>query len=143
MQRIKGQELSMIFVVGGQPKASVTDFRNAEFEFMLDRTQEGYLGETSDRFDEILKGMHVTTDLHFENQDILGFIQAVIDRAARRNLNLKINLQATLNFPNGQRPKLYANDLFFGNIPMGFGGRAEYGSVKLDMACSAPRLVLS
>lgn len=142
-QRVKGQEMTVIFVQGGKPVATMTDFRNIEFELMLDRTEEGYLGETSNRYDEILKGMRVSSDLHFENQDIFAFIQAIIDRATRRNTNLKINLTATINMPNGQRPKLYANDLFFGAIPINFGGRAEYGSVKFDAACSSPRIVLS
>lgn len=139
--RIKGQEVSLLFVANGTPLATVTGFKSCEFEFMLDRLQEGYLGETSDRFDDILKGLRISAELHVENQDVFLFLQQVIDRATRRNANVKINLQATLNFPNGDRPKLYANDLFFGAIPLTFGGRADYGTLKIDAACTTPRIV--
>ena len=140
---VKGQEVVVTIVADGQIQASITDIKSADFEFMVDMITRSYLGQTSDRYDEVFKGFKVSLELNIESQDVFKLIQLITDRAQRRNTNIQINIQAILNFPNGDRPKIYGQDLFFAAIPLNFGSRTDYGTVKLDGTGSAARVVLS
>ncbi len=131
-QRIKGQEVELILVVNGIPQQTTTDVRSFELAVKTDPLEEGYLGETTDRYDEIYKGVRGRMELHFENQDVLSIIQSIIDRARRRTPGTQINAKGTLNFPNGQRPLAIVNDIFFGELPINFPSRSDYGTVSLD-----------
>jgi hypothetical protein len=141
--RIRGQEVTVTIVANGQPLTTMNDVKSFEVSLEFDRQEESYLGETAPRFDELAKGFKGSMELHLENQDFIGFMQTILDRANRRNTNIKINIQATLAFPNGDRPKFFGNDCFFGALPLSFGGREQYGSLKLDFAGSSARLVKS
>lgn len=131
-QRIKGQEVEVLLIDGGEPRDTITDVRSFEFAAQLELLREGYLGETTDRRDEIYRGFRGKIEFHFENRDILSFTRSVIERARRRTPGVRINIKATLNFPNGDRPRILLRDCFFGEIPMSFASRSDYGSVSLD-----------
>jgi hypothetical protein len=131
-QRIKGQEVELLLVVNGVPQTTTTDVRSMEVAPKLEMLEEGYLGETSDRYDEIYKGIRGNIELHFENQDVFTFFQSVVNRARRRTPGTTINIKAALNFPNGQRPRIIIKDAYFGEFPIGFGSRQDYGTVRLD-----------
>jgi hypothetical protein len=137
LPRIKGQETDTVIVVQGSPLLTVKDIRNFEITIRTEKLEEGYLGETSNRFDEILKGIDFRGEFHFENQDILTiFAQAVHDRAVRRNPATKINIRTTLNFPGGDRPRISLKDCFFGPIPMNIAERSQYVAVTVEGSCS-------
>jgi len=131
-QRIKGQEVEVILVADGVIQDTITDVRSFEVAAKLEKKEEGYLGEKTNRYDEIYNGVRGRMELHFENQDILDLAFAIIDRAKRRTPGTKINVKATLNFPNGETPRVFLPDVFFGELPMNFAGRADYGAVTLD-----------
>lgn len=135
-QRIKGQEVEVMVVVDGRALSTVTDVRSFEVGPQLEIKREGYLGETTDRRDEIFNGVTGRMELHFENQDIFGLFTAVVDRARRRTPGVKINIKATLNFPGGDRPRVLINDAFFGPFPINFAGRGDYGAVTVDFESS-------
>lgn len=131
-QRIKGQEVSITIVADSQPLTTITDVRSFEMSWQLEVLKEGYLGETSDRRDSIFRGIKGKLDLHIENADIFNLIQALLDKAQRRTPGVVINIKATLAFPNGNRPKVVVQDAEFGELPLSFGSRADYGTVSLD-----------
>ena len=143
MVPVKGQETSISIVNQGQTMQSTADWISAEYDFMFDLLTRNYLGMTAEQYDEIFKGLKISLELNFENQNALSLIQVVQDRAARRNTNAQINITSVLNMPNGDRPKIYAKNLFFGNIPVGFTGRSAYGTIKLDASCSGGTIKLS
>lgn len=130
--RIKGQEIEILLVSKNQPLQTITDVRSFEMAIQTEILREGYLGETTDRRDEVYRGIRGRMELHFENDDIFNLIADVVDRARRREPGTKINVKATLNFPNGQRPRVLIPDVFFGEIPIGFGSRTDYGTLSLD-----------
>lgn len=130
--RILGQNIILEVIEGGEPVAAISNVRSAEITSQLEILTEGYLGETTDRKDEVFRGVSGRMDLHFENPDILTFAMRLIDRAAKREPGVRINVKMTLQFPNGQRARILVRNVFFGPIPMGFGGRTEYGSISLD-----------
>jgi hypothetical protein len=131
-QRAKGQDSQMIMVLNGAPQATITDIVSAEITWMFQMKQQGYNGETSDRYDEVFLGMSGKLELHLENQQIFNLIKAVQDRAQRRLPGNVINLKTTLNFPNGDRPRILIPALYFGNMPMSFPGRTEYIVLPLE-----------
>jgi len=135
-QRIKGQEVEVLLVVDGDVQDTVTDVRSFEVAAKLELKEEGYLGEKTNRYDEIFNGVRGRVELHFENSDVFSTIQSIIDRAKRRTPGTQINIKATLNFPNGDRPRVMIPDAFFGEVPISFGSRSDYGTVGLDFSAS-------
>lgn len=140
-QRIKGQEVSVLLIVDNVQQDTITDIKSFEVTFMTEILTEGYLGETTNRKDEIFNGVSGKMELNFENQDIFALFTSIIDRARRRTPGTQINVKAALNFPNGQRPKIYLNDVSFGALPMSFGSRSDYGTVSLDFEAPDARIV--
>jgi hypothetical protein len=130
--RIKGQEIEILIVSKGKPLDTITDVRSFEMAAQMEILREGYLGEKTDRRDDVYRGVRMRMELHFENDDIFKLMRDVIDRARRREPGTKINIKATLNFPNGDRPRVLIQDVFFGEIPMAFGSRTDYGTVTLE-----------
>lgn len=126
----------MRILVNGVQQAALTDIRSFEVAAQFDILREGYLGETVDRRDEIYRGARGRITLHFESEDIFNFTIALINRAARREPDTKINIRATLNFPNGDTPAVLLADCFFGEQPITFGSRSDYGELTLDFETS-------
>lgn len=131
-QRIKGQEVELVIVEDNEPLTTISDIRSASITGSLEVLTEGYLGETTDRRDDIYRGFSGDLEVHFENRDILDFARRLIDRARRREPGVTINIKMTLQFPNGQRVRVVLKDVFFGEIPIGFPSRSDYGTVSLS-----------
>lgn len=135
-QRIKGQEVEAILVVNGAPQLTTTDIKSFELTLQLEILSEGYLGETTDRKDSVFKGIAGSLELHVENQEFLKLFQTIVDKARRRTPGTRINLKATLNFPNGDRPRVLIPDVEFGELPLNFGSRTDYGAITLSFEAS-------
>lgn len=135
-QRIKGQDTSIILIVGGVPKATIADVRNFEITSQMEILKEGYIGETTDRRDDIFRGVKGKMEVHFEDDQILALAKTIIDRAKQRINGSQINVVSTLNFPNGTQKIVTIPQVYFGEIPMTFGSRSDYGTVTLDFEAS-------
>ena len=55
-QRIKGQEVDILIVANGIPSTAITDVRSFSAEFQFEASSEGYLGEATNRRDDIFNG---------------------------------------------------------------------------------------
>ena len=130
--RIRGQEVEILIVIGGQVQDTITDVRSFEIAPQLDILVEDYLGETTDRPDSIFRGVTGRMAIHIENDDIFDLWDSIINKARRRTPGTQINIKATLNFGNGDRPRVTLNDCEFGSLPLSFGSRADYGEVSLE-----------
>ena len=130
--RIRGQEVEVLLLVDGTIQDTITDVRSFEVAAKLEIQEEGYLGEKTNRYDEIFKGIRGRMEMHFENKDILTLMKSIINRAKRRTPGTQINVKATLNFPNGDRPRVLINNAFFGEIPLNFASRSDYGTASLE-----------
>lgn len=131
-QRIKGQEVELILVENNQPRIGLFDVRSFEMAAQLEILREGYIGETTDRRDSVYRGYRGRVEVHFENRDLLDFVRRLIDKARRRVAGSRINMKVTLQFPSGERPRVLLKDLEFGEVPLTFGSRADYGTVSLE-----------
>jgi hypothetical protein len=135
-QRLKGQEIFIAVLVNGVQQASLHDVKNFSITPNFDKVEEGYLGETTNRFDEIFKGCGVELEVHTEDEGVFAFLEAVKDRAQRRTPGTVINIIATLQYPNGQRPRIVLKDVFFADLPFNVGSRSDYASFKISGSCS-------
>lgn len=135
-QRIKGQEVEVLMVVDGVVQNTITDVRSFEISVQTEILREGYLGEKTDRRDEKFNGVTGRIELHYENKDVFDLIQSIVNRATRQSPGTKVNVKATLNFPNGERTRVLIPDVYFGEFPLNFGGRGEYGTLGVSFEAS-------
>jgi hypothetical protein len=134
--RIKGQETEVLLIVDGEVFDTVTDVRSFEVAAKLETKEEGYLGEKTNRYDEIFNGVRGRMELHFENPDVFDLMFKIVDRAKRRTPGTQINIKSTLNFPSGDRTRVIIQDAYFGEMPVSFASRGDYGTVSLDFQAS-------
>lgn len=142
-QRIKGQEVEILLIADGKIQDTITAVQNFEIEFQMEVKKEGYLGEKTMRRDDEFNGISGKMDVHFDSQDILVLMDKIVQRAQRREPGFKVNVKATLNFPGGDRPRVSIPNLFFGNMPLGFGSRSDYGKISFNFEAEQGRVLTS
>lgn len=135
-QRIKGQEISIVVVAGGEVVNTMTAIQNFNINAKFELIEQGYLGETTQRYDEIFNGCAFDFELHIEEQNLLLFQKQVEGRARRTTPDIEFNIVATMLFPNGDTPIVTLPNVNFGEIPKGVGSRKDYVKVKIQGACS-------
>jgi hypothetical protein len=68
-------------------------------------------------------------------------IKSILDKAQRRTPGTRINIKTTLNFPSGEVARFVLRDVEFGEIPLNFGSRSDYGSIKLEFATGSAQIL--
>ena len=134
LARVKGLEVS-IRVVADAEVVDVHAVKSANFTMDIEILREGYLGEPSDRRDEISRGSTFELELHLENADYLRFMKQVQDRAKRRAggaSTIRVDIHAVLNMPNGERPQIIIPDAMFGAFPLGVPERGGYVTGRIS-----------
>jgi len=129
--RVRGQEVSVQVVQNGKIVAELNDVKSFDVEFQMDVMKEGYLGEFTDRRDDMFKGISGKIEFHIENNAPFDFINAVVQRSQSRVKGTQFNVQSTVNLPNGQVKRLLVNDIFFSSIPVNVSGRSDYVTYSL------------
>ena len=82
--RVRGQEVSVQVVQNGKIVAELTDVKSFDVEFQMDVMKEGYLGEFTDRRDDMFKGISGKIEFHIENNAPFDFINAIVQRSQSR-----------------------------------------------------------
>lgn len=142
-QRIKGQEVTVSFTNPDGSQEGLEDVLSFEWEMDMEILRERMLGETADRFDDIFKGITGSMEIQLETQEYFRFQQRVQDRAERRTPATGVfNATASFQFPNGQRPRLTFENLFFGPLPNPVSGSAAYVTATINFGCQRVRRVL-
>jgi hypothetical protein len=137
-QRIKGQEVSILITVDGEVQSEITDLQNFGITPQTELIQQGYLGETTDRYDEIFKGAKGDFEMHTHSQDFVTLEKAIIDRARRKTPDVVFNIVATLAFPNGDTPTITLPDVKWGPMANTVPNRADYLKIKMEFGCAEP-----
>lgn len=135
-QRVKGQEVEILFVRGGTLEDTLTDTQDFEFELDIELISKGYLGEKTNRYDEIFNGVKFNGTIHTHKQDWIPFAGAIVSRAQRDTPDVVFNISAVLNYPNGDTPNVLLADVHFGAIPVTTRSRNDYVSMKIQGATS-------
>lgn len=136
LQRIKGQETTVVFTVDGVPQDSLSIVKSLTITPRFEKKEEGYLGEFQNRFDEIFNGVDFSLELNFGDPGVLDFMLKVKERAQRRTPGVVINMITQLRFPSGAVSTVTLTDCFFGDMPIGFGSRSDYGTFSIDGSCA-------
>lgn len=142
-QRIKGQEISILIVRDSVLENELTDIMNFNAEFTMEQIAQGYLGEKTERHDDIYKGTKGDFEMHTHSQDWLTFAVAIKNRAQRNTPDAIFNISAVMSYPNGQTPTVLFPDVKFGPIPITVGARGEYKKIKIDFVCDDFEVQLS
>ena len=132
--RLKGQDISILFVANGRTLAGITAIKSFSFTEEFEKIARDYLNERTSRFDEIYKGIAGKVEFDIESRDVFNVINQIKDRAKRRTQGVKINIKATLTFPNGDRVIVAFRDVSVGSIPIEVGGRTEYAHSSFDFS---------
>ena len=118
-QRIKGQECKIIMTGPEGREGGIIDVQSFEASFKVELKAEGYLGETTQRYDEIFNGVEGRLELHLENDHYFEFMRRVQNRAQRReSAEGQFNIMVSLAFPSDGRKRILLEDVFFGEQPI-------------------------
>lgn len=142
-QRIKGLECNLACTTpDGTAEDAFEDVIEAEIIVDIEILSKAYLGQVGEKKDDLFKGIKGSFKLHMETTTYLKFTEKVQDRATRRTpADGVFNLSFTMNFPNGQKARLTAEDCFFGPLPIKMGGQSEYVEGSVDFECTTLRRV--
>lgn len=141
-QRIRGDQTQIVVTIDGTPITTLADVKDFDITAKFELLEEGYLGESTDRYDEIFKGASFRMMIHYETEDPLTvFLAAVQGRAQQRTPGTLINIRSTLNFPGGDRPRVSLQDCHFGPMPFNFPARDQYGNMTIEGAASDIRVI--
>jgi len=135
-QRIKGQEISLRVISGGQVVSEVNSVSAFNEAVALALKEAGYLGELVNRFDEILDGYGGDMDMNVTRASWLNFQLAVEARARREQPDLKFNVVRADLYPNGDNATFTYRDVHFGPMPTNIPSRGDYVKVHLEFKCS-------
>lgn len=133
-QRVKGVDTEILIVSGDPPEPQIVDaaIKSFELTIKLETKEEMYLGEKSNRHDDIFNGVSGSIDFHSASGGTFTLIKAIIERASRRSPSTKFNLKATLNYPNGDTPRVLIPDVHWGDIPISASSKNDYVGFKLS-----------
>lgn len=130
--RIRGQEISVLIVRDGALETTLDNIMSFNMEIETEIKSQGYLGEKTNRKDDIFNGVKGDFELHLHTQDWFTFVDAVVNRAQRNTPDVTFNISGVFNFPNGQTPTLLIPDVKWGAIPHTVGSRGDYVKIKLS-----------
>jgi len=131
-QRIRGQEVTVIMVRDGEVEDTFSDVQGFNFEAEFEVKSQGYLGEKTNRKDDIYNGCKFDIEMHLHSQQYFTFLKAQKDRASRTTPDVQFNISAVLNFPNGESPTVLIPDCRFGASPVNISSRGDYVKVKIQ-----------
>lgn len=134
-QRIKGQEVRLTVVSpdGTEDAVNQGGIKSLSLEFKMDILSEGYLGETTERKDDIFKGVAGRCEFHLDRQGYFQLIEKIKSRSQRRTADgVRFQIIATLSMPNGERPRVLLDDIFFASPKLDVASRDDYVTGSFD-----------
>jgi hypothetical protein len=133
--RIRGENVQVKIVKGGKeillPERAVVSI---EYEPQQEITSHGFLGETTERKDEVYKGTTGRLTLQYSDPSVNEFIRDLNDRARRAVPAFKVNILVTEQYPDGKIDRLLFPDVKFGAEAKNYASREAYGVITLPFA---------
>lgn len=141
--RFIGQDTELLISVDGKPLSNITAIASHEFTIKINMIEKGYVGEQSDRLDEVFKGIGGTFEAHDSDGSVLEFAMTIMQRAKRRIAPIpKVTVKTVITFPeNGRRALVTMPDCKFSDIPVSIGGREEHGSFRFAYGAETAGLI--
>jgi hypothetical protein len=134
--RIKGQELSIRVVDNGNLVTSLDSISSFNEEMKSEIKEDGFLGENTNRFDDIHNGYGGDFEFQFRRADWVEFQLRVEARQTRKNPNIVFNVVRTDLYPDGSSTIFTYLDVKWGAMTSGVGSRGDFVKGKTSFACS-------
>lgn len=139
MAGMKGQAVEVQVLRSTGIEDSLGDVVSFDTEDKLEIKEQGYLGETTNRHDDVYNGTTGSMTMHMQKAKAMQFRMDLIERARRRTPWFKVNLKASFNYDNGDVFRVSFPDVKFGTPKVSAGARADYVTLTFNWACDAPR----
>lgn len=141
--RLKGQEINIRVVGGVTPAllASLDSIGSFNDELALKLNEDGFLGEVTNRFDEILDGYGGDFEMQLTTSAWIVFPQLIEAKATRQIPNIIFNIVRTDLFADGTSLVYVYSDVHFGAIPQKTGGRGDYVKVAVNFKTSTRKVL--
>lgn len=134
--RLRGQEVEVRIFTNGVLEAAITSIASFEETYKLEKKEDGFLGETTNRYDHIYNGVDGRLEFQVNSPDWMLFQESVQAQAQRRQPATQINLVRTDYYANGQVAIITYANVKFGPMPTSAPARGEFVKVSLDFSCS-------
>lgn len=134
--RLKGQEVSIRVVDNGNVVASLDSIASFNEEMKSEIKEDGFLGESTNRFDDIHNGYGGDFEFQFRRADWANFQLRVQARQERRNPNIVFNVVRSDIYPDGSTTVYTYVDAKWGPMTSSVGSRADFVKGKCQFACS-------
>lgn len=132
--RLKGQEVNIQVVQDGVVQASIDSISSFNDTMKADLKEDGFLGETTNRYDEVFNGHSGGMEVHLTSQDWMVLRAAIKARMRRQQPTLVFNFVRTDFYANGDTPITTYPDVKFGSMPMQIGSRGDFVKVSFEFA---------
>lgn len=139
--RVMGRDVEVLIINGREPVIAVTDIKSAEVTLKLELKSEGYLGQKTNKSDEVYDGVDGKLSIHSGDALVFALLASILDRARRRAPGLKFNVKVTLNYPSGATPRIIIPDVHWGAIPINAAGKNDYVSMDLPFAAEDAKII--
>lgn len=134
-QRLKGQEVQIQVTQDGAVLSAFNAIASFNDNQKSEKIEQGYLGETTNRHDDIYNGFDGSFDFHMENSQWTAFSAAVIARQRRQQPSIVFNVIRVDLYPNGETFTRTYLDVMFGPLPNTIGSRGDYVTGSIDFSC--------
>lgn len=134
--RLRGQEVEVRILRDGVPEATITSIASFEETFKLEKKEDGFLGEVTNRYDHIFNGIDGKLEFQVNSNDWMLFQNAIKLQAQRKQPGTVINMIRTDYYASGQTSIITYGDCKFGPQPTSVAGRGEFVKVSLDFSAS-------
>lgn len=132
-QRIKGQEVTFTVVSDADGvETSLGDVKSCELSPQFDIITQGYLGQTTDKRDDIFKGITGNMEVNISSRNYFALLQRIKDRAQRRVAgSSRFQVMGSFKFDDGTRAMITIDSIFFGEQQISVSGRDEFVSCRI------------
>lgn len=134
--RLRGQEVRVVVMQDGATIAEINSVASTDSNTDLVIQEDGFLGETANRYDTILNGFGGGFEMQLTTANWIKFADAAIAKAQRVSPGTIFNVVRIDLFSDGSSIVHTFSDVAWGPIPETVGGRAEFVKVKLTFKCS-------
>lgn len=141
-QRLKGQEVSVRVIQAGQVITSIDSISVFNDNVALELKEQGYLGESVNRFDEVFNGFGGDFEFHVNQSDWHDLVNAILDRATRAVPDTVFNVVRVDLYPNGGDATFTYTDVKWGAIPTTVASRGDYVKPRMEFRCEERPVVI-
>lgn len=135
-QRLKGQEVEIQITQGGFVVEAINAVASFNDTAKFEKKEDGFLGERTNRYDEIFNGYDGTMSLQVSNQGWMTLQAAMKAKAKRLTPDIIFDIIRIDNYPNGQSPTRTYGDVHWGPMPSSVASRGDFVTVDLDFSSS-------